>query len=128
MFPGDVIDERFEVERFVARGGMGDVYRARDRATGKIVALKFLIDRQEALLHRLDREARGSLPSITRASSRTSRTARRAARRTWRWSGSTAFRSPSTSRAVDSRSTRPSRSASASGARAIFAPPRDPKR
>jgi serine/threonine protein kinase len=55
MFPGDVIDERFEVERFVARGGMGDVYRARDRATGKIVALKFLIDRQEALLHRLDR-------------------------------------------------------------------------
>jgi serine/threonine protein kinase len=58
MFPGDVIDERFEVERFVARGGMGDVYRARDRATGKIVALKFLIDEQEALLHRLDREAR----------------------------------------------------------------------
>jgi tetratricopeptide (TPR) repeat protein len=42
MSPEEVIDERFEIDRHVASGGMGHVYRARDRTTGAIVALKLL--------------------------------------------------------------------------------------
>jgi tetratricopeptide (TPR) repeat protein len=38
--PGLVVASRFEVERMVASGGMGKVYRALDRATGAHVALK----------------------------------------------------------------------------------------
>ena len=29
--PGDLIDDRFEVVRFIARGGMGEVYGVEDR-------------------------------------------------------------------------------------------------
>jgi serine/threonine protein kinase len=39
---GDVIAGRFELEAFAGRGGMGVVYRARDRQTGHVVALKLL--------------------------------------------------------------------------------------
>src|SRR5262249_15578517 len=35
-----VITHRFEIERRAGRGGMGEVYRARDRHTGAAVALK----------------------------------------------------------------------------------------
>jgi hypothetical protein len=35
-----VVAQRFEIERRAGRGGMGDVYRARDRHTGAAVALK----------------------------------------------------------------------------------------
>jgi hypothetical protein len=37
-----VIADRFEVERLVGTGGMGEVYRARDRLTGGPVAIKLL--------------------------------------------------------------------------------------
>ncbi len=42
MRPGTVIGDRFELERAAGAGGMGAVYRARDRASGKLVALKLL--------------------------------------------------------------------------------------
>jgi tRNA A-37 threonylcarbamoyl transferase component Bud32 len=39
---GTVMDDRFELVAFAAAGGMGRVYRARDRATGETVAIKLL--------------------------------------------------------------------------------------
>jgi tetratricopeptide (TPR) repeat protein len=40
--PGEVVEDRFEIADLAGRGGMGMVYRARDRRTGEIVALKIL--------------------------------------------------------------------------------------
>lgn len=40
--PGDVIDQRYEVLALVGRGGIADVFRARDRQTQQEVALKLL--------------------------------------------------------------------------------------
>nr|HEX4315028.1 protein kinase [Kofleriaceae bacterium] len=37
---GDVLDGRFEILGFAGAGGMGAVYRALDRTTGRVVALK----------------------------------------------------------------------------------------
>jgi predicted ATPase len=42
MLPGDVIAERFEIERHAVAGGMGEVYQARDQRTGGALALKVL--------------------------------------------------------------------------------------
>ena len=51
-----VID-RFQLERRAGEGGMGTVYRARDRATGEPVALKVLHQGLHADLSRFAREA-----------------------------------------------------------------------
>ncbi len=42
MVPGDVVADRFEIESRAGEGGMGTVYRARDRHTGLTVALKII--------------------------------------------------------------------------------------
>ncbi|WP_437821533.1 serine/threonine-protein kinase [Sorangium sp. So ce1078] len=42
MQPGDVVANRFVIERLAGAGGMGTVYRALDRAQGAPVALKIL--------------------------------------------------------------------------------------
>ena len=52
---GDVLAGRFRVERFIARGGMGEVYAARDATLGGEIAVKTV--RPEIALHRA---ARGS--------------------------------------------------------------------
>ena len=43
MSPGDVLEQRFEIVRVIARGGMGLVAEADDRALGTRVALKFIL-------------------------------------------------------------------------------------
>jgi tetratricopeptide (TPR) repeat protein len=40
--PGEVVAERFEIERLAGSGGMGAVYRVLDRATGEPAAVKVL--------------------------------------------------------------------------------------
>jgi hypothetical protein len=47
MDPAEIIDGRFEVELLAGSGGMGKVYRARDRVSGERVAVKVL--RQESV-------------------------------------------------------------------------------
>ena len=41
--PGEVLAGRFTVRRFIARGGMGEVYEAFDSVLGERVALKTLL-------------------------------------------------------------------------------------
>ncbi|WP_437733308.1 protein kinase domain-containing protein [Sorangium sp. So ce1335] len=53
-----VLAGRFELERIAGSGGMGDVYRARDRQDGALVALKLLRSSEAQLVARFDREAR----------------------------------------------------------------------
>ena len=57
MYPGDGgalgamtserLDERFELEAQIGSGAMGEVFRARDPATGEVVAIKILPGSQE---------------------------------------------------------------------------------
>ncbi|WP_437486645.1 protein kinase [Sorangium sp. So ce1014] len=58
MLPGSVIDGRFEVEALAGAGGMGTVYRARDRASGATVALKLLREADAQAAARFAHEAR----------------------------------------------------------------------
>jgi tetratricopeptide (TPR) repeat protein len=57
MKPGDLIADRFEVERLAGWGGMAAVYRALDRFSGEIVALKLLHGDDERDAARFNREA-----------------------------------------------------------------------
>jgi tetratricopeptide (TPR) repeat protein/predicted Ser/Thr protein kinase len=57
QFPVDDWD-RYELVEFIGRGGMGDVYRAKDPRLGRSVAIKFLRRDDPKLLERFVREAR----------------------------------------------------------------------
>ncbi|MDB4931565.1 MAG: Adenylate cyclase, partial [Myxococcaceae bacterium] len=56
MVPGQLIADRFVLERLAAAGGMGSVYRAHDRATGETVAVKLIAEGAHYDL-RFEREA-----------------------------------------------------------------------
>ncbi len=56
--PGELIADRFEVERLAGEGGMATVYRTRDRETGETVAVKLLRGDAGDHAERLMREAR----------------------------------------------------------------------
>jgi hypothetical protein len=53
LLPGDRLGDRYEVVRLLARGGMGEVYEARDELLGEVIALKTIVlsalDSQQAL-------------------------------------------------------------------------------
>ncbi|MBX3199515.1 MAG: protein kinase [Labilithrix sp.] len=52
-----ILAERFEIERLVGSGGMGEVYRAKDRLTGGLVAVKVLYGSLTREADRFKREA-----------------------------------------------------------------------
>ena len=54
---GDVIDHRFELERELRGGGMGRIFRAVDRHTGALVAVKVAIEADGDTGARFRREA-----------------------------------------------------------------------
>ncbi|MFO0547322.1 MAG: protein kinase [Polyangiaceae bacterium] len=58
MLEGVVLDDRFEIEEIAGRGGMATVYRARDRQTAELVAIKVLHVAGTSDVARFDREAR----------------------------------------------------------------------
>src|SRR5262245_15840862 len=58
MLAGDILDGRFELERSVGIGGMGEVFRACDRATDSLVAVKLLHAGRLSDTARFEREAR----------------------------------------------------------------------
>ncbi len=57
MRAGSIVAGRFEVLGLAGHGGMGAVYRARDRNDGEVIALKVLRVRDPAAEQRLAREA-----------------------------------------------------------------------
>jgi serine/threonine protein kinase len=57
MLPGELIAERFELEQLAQVGGMGAVFRARDRLSGERVAVKLLRAPGEGHDERFLREA-----------------------------------------------------------------------
>jgi len=60
LAPGTLVADRFEIENFAAQGGMGVVYRARDRTTSKPVALKLTLasSSESSTAERFSREMR----------------------------------------------------------------------
>ncbi len=54
---GDIVAGRFEIEARVNAGGMGAIYRARDRHTAETVAIKVLEHCRDGSLERFEREA-----------------------------------------------------------------------
>jgi serine/threonine protein kinase/Tfp pilus assembly protein PilF len=53
--PGSVLAGRFKIVRFIGRGGMGEVYEARDAELGEHVALKTLLPHIASDEHALER-------------------------------------------------------------------------
>ena len=67
---GDLLGGRFELEQQIATGGMGKVFRARDRVSGEAVAVKVMSEVREHHTARFAREvellAELSHPGIVR--------------------------------------------------------------
>src|SRR6185503_397080 len=57
MHEEEIFAERFEIARMAGSGGMGQVYQARDRRSGEVVALKVLFGSPEQGAERFAREA-----------------------------------------------------------------------
>jgi eukaryotic-like serine/threonine-protein kinase len=57
MKQGEIVGDRFEVVGLAGTGGMGSVFRARDRHTGAQIALKVLVAEAAAHAERFTREA-----------------------------------------------------------------------
>ncbi len=57
MQADELIDQRFQLDREVAAGGMGRIWRALDRQTGRPVAIKAMTVNDPAALDRFRREA-----------------------------------------------------------------------
>ncbi|WP_438001037.1 protein kinase [Sorangium sp. So ce185] len=58
MRVGDVLEGRFTLDARAGSGGMGEVFRARDRDTGQAVAVKVMLARHAGERARFEREAR----------------------------------------------------------------------
>lgn len=56
MKPGTLFADRFVVDSFAGKGGMSEVYRARDRVTDRWVAVKVFHDREDRSTDRFSRE------------------------------------------------------------------------
>src|SRR5690349_14296072 len=56
MDSGTLLGERFELEHQIGMGGMGRVYRARDRASGEPVAVKIITEGRGYSAERFGRE------------------------------------------------------------------------
>ena len=109
MNPGDVVAERFEIERLAGTGGMGAVYRAKDRLSGEPVALKTLRADAGDFNRRFTREARVMMdlrhPAVVRYAAAHGETSS-GEQYPSRWSGSRARISTRDSARRDSRSPR----------------------
>src|SRR5690242_19907341 len=70
MEPGTLLGERFELEHQIGVGGMGQVFRARDRVSGEPVAVKLITEGPGYQSERFGREievlAKLSHPGIVR--------------------------------------------------------------
>ena len=65
-----ILPGRYEEQRLIARGGMGEIYRACDRVLGRTVAVKLLAERfadNDAIRGRFTREALRGRPALERA-------------------------------------------------------------
>jgi eukaryotic-like serine/threonine-protein kinase len=70
MMPGELLDDRFEIEQPIGSGGMATVFRARDPIAGESVAVKVISGGQSHVTERFAREihvlAELSHPGIVR--------------------------------------------------------------
>ena len=58
MLVGEIVADRFAILRVIAKGGMGIVFLAHDRATDQNVALKVLSDQSPVSRERFERESK----------------------------------------------------------------------